>query len=209
MIPAIFLAAGASSRMGRTKALLPLPGGESFLARLTRTFTDAGADPVVCVAGFDADALRLEVERRQLPARLAVNPDPGRGQLSSLVTGLDAVAAQKPAAVLVVPVDLPLVTVTTVRQVISTWLSSGAPIVRPTRGGRHGHPVLLAARLFAEFRCADPSLGARAVIQRHLAEIVDVAVDDPGAFDDVDTPEEYERLIGLRTPHSSERAGTE
>ena len=85
---------------------------------------------------------------------------------------------------------------------IGAWSRSGAPVVRPSRGGRHGHPVLFDARVLAELRAADLSAGARAVVRAHAAESLDVEVDDPGAFEDIDTPEDYRRVfgIGLSTP---------
>jgi molybdenum cofactor cytidylyltransferase len=190
VVPALILAAGASSRMGRTKALLPLPDGLSFLARLDSTLRAAGVEDVVAVIGHDAAAIRAAAAGLRL--RLARNPDPSRGQLSSLLAGLDVLQA---GPVLVTPVDLPLVTPATVRLVIDAWLATGAPIVRPERDGRHGHPVIFAERILDELRRADLALGARPVIQAHREEIVDVRVDDEGAFEDIDTPEDYARLV--------------
>ena len=57
VIPAIVLAAGRSSRMGRAKALLPLGGGETFLTRIVGTFLDAGVDDVVIVVGHERDEI--------------------------------------------------------------------------------------------------------------------------------------------------------
>ncbi len=57
MIPALVLAAGRSSRMGRAKALLPLGDGETFLTRIVKTFIEAGVEDVVVVVGHDADAI--------------------------------------------------------------------------------------------------------------------------------------------------------
>jgi len=57
MIPAIVLAAGRSSRMGRAKAMLPLGSGDTFLTRIVRTLLDAGVDDVVVVVGHEAEAI--------------------------------------------------------------------------------------------------------------------------------------------------------
>src|SRR5919202_3697275 len=57
VIPAIVLAAGRSSRMGRAKASLPLGEGDTFLTRIVRTFLDAKVDDVIVVVGHDADAI--------------------------------------------------------------------------------------------------------------------------------------------------------
>lgn len=200
VLAGIILAAGASSRMGRVKALLPSGDGRTFLGRLAATFAEAAVDPVVVVAaGANVAPIAAAVRDAALPVSVVVNPEPGRGQLSSLVAGLDALAGRPVDAVVVTPVDHPLVSPGTVRRLIEAWRASAAPIVRPQHRGRHGHPVIFAAALFDELRAGDPSLGARAVVARHASLALDVPVVDPGAFDDIDTPDDYERLIGAPT----------
>ncbi|MDP7293902.1 MAG: hypothetical protein QGG24_01150, partial [Vicinamibacterales bacterium] len=70
------------------------------------------------------------------------------------------------------------------------------PIVRPASGDTHGHPVAFGRAMFDDLRGADETVGTKAVIRAHEASIVNVAIDDPGAFTDIDTPEDYARLIG-------------
>ena len=197
MIAGIVLAAGASSRMGRPKALLPAGEGLTFLQRLASTFATAGLDTVVAVVGNDAAAIEDHAARAALQARLVRNPRPERGQLSSLIAALDALEGLSLEAVAVLPVDLPLVSAATVAQVLTAWRSSSAPVARPVRAdGRHGHPVVFAARLFPELRAADLATGARQILRSHADEILDVPVSDEGAFEDIDTVADYERLIG-------------
>jgi len=196
MVGGIVLAAGASSRMGRTKALLPSGDGRTFLQRLVATLREGGAAEVAVVLGRDAAAIEDHAARAGVAARLATNPDPDRGQLSSLLAGLDALGDLPLEGVVVVPVDLPLVSAATVARVIEAC-RSGAAVARPVRGdGRHGHPVVFAARLFPELAAADLAVGARQVVRAHAAEIVEVPVADEGAFEDIDTRDDYERLIG-------------
>ena len=82
MIPAIVLAAGKSSRMGRPKAALPLAGGDTFITRIVRTLLDGGVDDVVVVVGHEGDAVAASFAASGLPARFVVNPEYDRGQLS-------------------------------------------------------------------------------------------------------------------------------
>jgi len=82
VIPAVVLAAGLSSRMGRPKAALPLGDDETFLTRIVRTFTDAGVDDVVVVVGHEADAVRAAFDRSGLAARFVHNAAFSSGQLS-------------------------------------------------------------------------------------------------------------------------------
>jgi molybdenum cofactor cytidylyltransferase len=81
VIPAIVLAAGRSSRMGRAKATLPLDDGDTFLTRIVRTFRDAGVDDVIVVVGHEADAIATSFAKSGLAARFVVNAAYDRGQL--------------------------------------------------------------------------------------------------------------------------------
>jgi molybdenum cofactor cytidylyltransferase len=198
MVRSIILAAGESTRMGEPKALLPDRAGRTFVTRVLHTFVAAGVPDVTIVTGSLHErivaAVAADAPRRAL-IRFARNPDPGRGQLSSLLTGLDAADAPGVAAVLVTLVDVPFVRPETVRTVIKVFERTLAPIVRPVRGDRHGHPVLFARRLFNELRRADPAQGAKAVLRAHAESVINVEVDDEGALLDVDTRAEYERVV--------------
>jgi len=199
VIPALVLAAGRSSRMGRPKATLPLDGSDTFLTRIVRTFLDAGVDDVVVVVGNDADAIAASFASSGLPARFVVNHDPDLGQLSSLVAGLGVVDRPGVAAALVTLVDVPLVSAATVRAVVDRYRATHAPVVRPTNGARHGHPLLVDRALFDAFRTADPSAGAKPIVRAHATPQGDLPIDDEGAFRDIDTRDEYEALISDRS----------
>jgi molybdenum cofactor cytidylyltransferase len=195
MIPALVLAAGRSSRMGRAKASLPLDGGDTFLTRIVRTFLQAEVDDLLVVLGHDADAIASTFFTANLPARIAINPDYDRGQLSSLLAGLSVVDRPGVIAVLVTLVDVPLVSAATVRAVVDHYRRTRAPIVRPTSGTRHGHPLIIDRSVFAALRAADPDSGAKPVVRAHASSLGDLAIADEGAFRDIDTAEEYASVI--------------
>ncbi len=184
--------------MGSPKALLKAPGGGTFVERIVRAFGDAGVSDLVIVTGADHAAIAEALDSDPPPVipRLARNPDPSRGQLSSLWVGMDAAVRPATEGLLVTLVDVPLVRSATVRQVIDVWQSTRAPIVRPAIGERHGHPVLFDRALFDELRNAPLDLGAKLVVRTHEREIVNVTVDDEGCLTDVDTPDDYRRLRG-------------
>jgi len=69
--------------------------------------------------------------------------------------------------------------------------------VRPAHGDQHGHPVIFDRAVFDALRHADPAIGAKAVVRERHADILNVPVDDRGAFIDVDTAEEYRAAITL------------
>jgi molybdenum cofactor cytidylyltransferase len=199
VIPAIVLAAGRSSRMGRAKATLPAGNGHTFLSRIVQTFLDAGVDDVIVVVGHDADAIAASFSESGLPARFVVNANYDRGQLSSLLAGLDVIDRPGVPAVLVTLVDVPLVSPSTVRAVVENYRRTHAPIVRPTSGARHGHPLLIDRSIFNALRAADPSTGAKPIVRAHATAAGDIAIDDEGAFIDIDTEEDYRTTIVTRS----------
>jgi len=195
VIPAVVLAAGLSTRMGRPKALLPVGGGgDTFLTRTVRTFLDAGVDDVVVVVGHEAEAIVSTFARSALPARFVHNAAFSRGQFSSMLAGLRAIDRPGVEAMLLTLVDVPLVQASTVRAVLERYRRTHPPIVRPTSGLRHGHPVLIDRSLFDALHRADPDAGAKSIVRAHASPDGDIPIDDEGAFLDVDTPEEYARL---------------
>jgi molybdenum cofactor cytidylyltransferase len=194
VIPAVILAAGLSTRMGRSKPLLRLKEGDTFVTRLVRSFTEAGVDDVVVVLGHEADAVAGTIIESGVAARLVVNEAYKTGQLSSVLRGLNAIDRPGVKAMLLTLVDVPLVSPSTIRAVIDRYKTTRAPIVRPVRGDEHGHPVLIDRSLFPLLRTADPATGAKPVVRAHVSAAGNVTVDDDGAFVDVDTLHEYLNL---------------
>lgn len=203
MIPAVVLAAGKSTRMGRPKALLPVgadrpddsAGPDTFLTRIVRSLHEAGVDDVIVVLGHDARAIEDRLRRSGLPAQVVLNPDYESGQLSSFLTGLRTAMRADPEAVLVTLVDVPLVSPSTIKAVVARYRERRPPVVRPVSGAAHGHPVLIDRSLFPLLERADPAQGVKPIIRAHVSTAGDVEVQDPDSFLDVDTPDEYAQLL--------------
>ncbi len=190
--------------MGTPKALLEA-GDMTFVARLVETLARGGCDPVVVVASAATGDVADEVARGD--ARLVVNPGGEGGQIGSLRAGLAYLAgsADPPAAVAFTPVDNPAVSPATVRALIAAWRASGGAntarasdagrpaIVLPRCGERRGHPVLADMAIVHEFHERGLPEGARTVVRRDPARVIEVEVADPGTVDDIDTPERYRR----------------
>jgi CTP:molybdopterin cytidylyltransferase MocA len=190
-IAAIVLGAGEGRRIGGPKALLPI-GGTTFLDYACRRFAEAGLS-VIAVLGAESERVRRET-RLPVGVCVVVNEAWHDGMLSSVWRGLDEAEAQGAGAVLLHPVDHPLVEPSTVARVAAA-LASGAAIAVPTWQGRRGHPGGFARTVYQEIRSASPNRGARAVLDTDPARIVSV-VGDPGCLAGVDTQQEYERLLG-------------
>ena len=196
IVPAIVLAAGRSSRMGRAKALLPTGRpGDTFVNRIVRTLREGGVDDVLVVVNADGQNITTALQREQPPPRLILNPQPKLGQLSSLQAGLRAIDHPGIGGLLVTLVDVPLIRASTVRALLDAHRSTRAPIVRPVRRGSHGHPVIFDRSVFKQLRHAPPDSSAKVIIKAHLREAVEVVVGEDGPFSDIDTPADYERVF--------------
>jgi molybdenum cofactor cytidylyltransferase len=192
----VVLAGGDSRRMGRPKAALDYRG-RTFLACAVEALAGGGAAPIVVVAGRAREAIAAA-----LPPAVAVtlleNPDPDRGQLSSLKIALPHLAsrATPPAGVVVALVDHPAVAPETVAALVAA-IRQGAPAVSiavPSQAGRRGHPVAFAGCVLEELLATPDELGASAVVRRSPERVRTVEVADPGVLLDIDTPDDLARL---------------
>ncbi|HYW37606.1 MAG TPA: nucleotidyltransferase family protein [Terriglobales bacterium] len=193
----VILAAGESSRMGRDKALLPWPPSsvdDTFLSAAIRLFF-SHVDVVLVVAGKNEAALAPIVYANG--ASLVVNPDPARGQFSSLRVGLQEVLNRGRDAAMVTLVDRPPVRMETIATLESAFERATAQrkwAVIPEYQGSHGHPILLGREMMEAFLRAPETSDAREVEHAHQTEIQYVPVDDPLVAVNVDTPEQYAAL---------------
>ena len=184
--------------MGRSKALLPCSPtpGDTFLNRIIASMRAGGVEDVL-VIGRPGDAALIEaVEQPGLAARFIANPDHDRGQLTSIVAGLNAVDHPGVSGLLIMPVDMPLVQPSTFNKVLEAFAAHPSSIVRAVCGGRHGHPVIFDRGSFRALRHADTAVGAKAVLVAHADRILDLEVDDGGVLKDVDSREDYAAVFG-------------
>ena len=186
----LLLAAGASTRMGRPKQLLPYHG-RTLLRHAAETAVVAGCTPIVLVTGALHDELLAEIVG--LPILAVHNPDWETGMASSIRAGLTAVAAAAPRAVLVMLTDQPLVTPELLRQLIVQQQATQAPIVAAAYGETLGVPAIFDKSLLPELLKLQGAQGAGRLIARLGAAVGQVAF--PAGLLDVDTPAQYTALL--------------
>jgi molybdenum cofactor cytidylyltransferase len=201
----VILAAGESSRMGRDKALLPwppLPQGQQFSKE---TFLSAAigslalsTDFVVVVAGKNESVVSPVIFSNG--ASIVVNPDPSRGQFSSLQVGLQEVLARGRDAAIVTLVDRPPASRATVQMLREAFESAAENTwaVVPEFDGKHGHPYVIGREMIEAFLRAQPTGNAREIEHQHHDRIRYIPVDDRFVALNINTPEEYAALTENR-----------
>jgi molybdenum cofactor cytidylyltransferase len=188
----LILSAGASSRMGRDKALLPWRDG-TFLSAAIRALQSA-TELVIVVAGVNVPSLEPIVNSNA--AFMAVNPDPQQGQFSSLQVGLQDILNRGRDGAIVTLVDRPPADPETIQMLKASFLLSdeGVWAVVPEYGGRHGHPFVIGREMIEAFLRAPVHSSARDVEHANQEHIRYVPVNDPLVAANVDTPEDFEKL---------------
>ncbi len=177
--------------MGKQKLLLDV-GGAPMLERVLAIFRSSKVKRIVVVLGEDEQAVRGAV--RFGSERIVVNADPSEGMSSSLRAGIRAVSGEADAAMIALA-DQPFVMPETIDRMIESHVRNGAVIVAPFYGGRRGNPVLFARSMFPSLMRTKGDEGAKSLIEANHAKVLRVDVDDAGTVADVDTREDYERLV--------------
>lgn len=193
MIAAVVLSAGESSRMGRPKALLPIDG-QTFIERIVSVLKECHVGRVIVVLGHDADELTRRIAN--LPVEILVNRDYRHGQLSSLQVAVRHLRADDRCdGMLVHLVDHPYISKKLVDVMVQRFYESKMSIVVPRFRGKRGHPVIFSRQLFGELLDAPMDQGAKAVVNAHRGETLEMDTEDEGITLDIDTPELYRQHI--------------
>jgi molybdenum cofactor cytidylyltransferase len=193
MIVAVILSAGESSRMGRPKALLPVDG-QTFIERIVGALARTRVGKIIVILGHDAETLKRRLEH--LAVAILVNADYKSGQLSSLQTAVRRLQSDRECdGMLVHLVDHPYISSTLVDTMIERFYESNKLIVVPRYQGKRGHPVIFSRQLFAELLSAPLDQGAKAVVNAHRDETLEIETDDAGIAVDIDTPELYRQHV--------------
>lgn len=188
-LAAVVLAAGLSRRMKSEKILLPF-GSSTVLETILATLGVAGVEEVVCVLRPDLpDATR---RARAAGARVVWNAKPEEDMLLSIRMGLQAVSP-KASAVFIWPADCPAVSPQTVKLLARS--ADPTLVLIPAYRSRRGHPALLGRDLIPAVDGIPPREGLRHLWRTRAEAVTEIAVDDPGVLQNLDTPEAYRAAI--------------
>ena len=164
-----------------------------FLTRILRIAQRAGLAKPTLILGKAADEIRSRING--WPAIVRINPNPDRGQLSSIQLGLSSLDLSAQAG-MIWPVDQPAVSENLVRSLTEFFNRSEALIAFPKHGDRRGHPAIFHRTVFHEFMKAPLTKGPKAILLRHEQHTIVLPTDEKAAVQDIDTPSDYEDLTG-------------
>lgn len=190
-ITGIILAAGTGSRMGQTKQLLPF-GATTMLGQVVQTARTSNLDPLIVVLGHAAAEIQENTDLSG--TQVVINHRFGEGQATSLQAGLSAIQRSCSGAMFLLA-DQPLIDHQIVNALIRAWQTCDRQIMIPLCNGIRGNPVIVGRDLFNELSRISGDHGARALFDAHRDKIEKIEIGTAAILTDVDTKEEYRRLI--------------
>ena len=193
-VSGILLSAGESKRMGQPKALLKF-GERSNIENLLDEYLSSQLDKVIVVTGFNGESLKKFIEKKTKDKKLKVviNEHYNLGMFSSIQKGIAEISR---GGILIGIVDNPFTNSTVIDELIENF--SGGKIVIPDYHGKGGHPVIIPFSLREEILNANPEkTSLKDVFSCHLDMIKRIKFEDQTITFDMDTVEDYNRLLPL------------
>jgi len=193
----VILAAGASSRMGRPKLLLPWQD-TTVIGHIILQWQELGASQIVIVHRPNDAPLLGELDRLNFPGQNRVeNPQPERGMFSSILcaAGWNGWGAEIRSRAIVLG-DQPHLRFDTLRSLLEFHALHSDAICQPLFGGHERHPVILPHGVFDALK-ASKAETLKDFLKLNSCPAVQYPVEDCGLALDMDTPEDYKRIKDL------------
>lgn len=188
----VILAAGSSSRMGRSKQLLDIQG-EPLLKRAAKVALNIREGPVIVVLGANEPAHRDVIS--ELPLHIISNHFWKTGMGSSIKTGLNYLVQVAPEAkgVIIMVCDQPALSQQHLEKMIRQFKSGKKPIVASAYADSNGVPVLFSRVFFSNLLLLSDDQGAKKIVQQFPKEVD--KVDFPNGSIDLDTEDDYQNYL--------------
>jgi len=193
-VSGVLLSAGESKRMGQPKALLKF-GERSNIENLLDEYLSSQLDKVIVVTGFNGESLKKFIEKKTKDKKLKVviNEHYNLGMFSSIQKGIAEISR---GGILIGIVDNPFTNSIVIDELIENF--NGGEIVIPDYHGKGGHPVIIPFSLREEILNANPEkTSLKDVFSCHLDMIKRIKFEDQTITFDMDTDEDYNRLLSL------------
>jgi molybdenum cofactor cytidylyltransferase len=191
-VGAVILAAGQSQRMGRPKLLLPWGKSSTIIRQVCQQVLACRPYETIVVTGELKDAIQAQIA--DLPVRVIHNPFAAEGEmLSSLQVGLQTIWRTSDAC-LVVLGDQPTIEQDVITQVLLAYARGYGQIVVPIYRKRRGHPLIIDRSFWQAIMELPQGAAPRDMLRANQHALYELPVNTPSVLDDIDTPEDYNRI---------------
>lgn len=197
----IVLAAGTSSRFGKPKQLLRIQG-RTLLEIVVDAALGSQLEQVVVVLGHVFNQSSQALSRQKGDPRLTIveNPDFLKGMSGSLHAGLIKVRHVFPSVMFLLA-DQPLITSERIDLLLKHYWTSNQEICVPCRRGQRGNPAIFSRRFYDRIFDIQGDVGARAIIDSHPDQVLQLESDDSAFFSDIDMQQDFDKLTDLILAH--------
>jgi len=190
-ITAILLAAGSSTRMGKTNKLL-LPFGESLMIQLRLTqIQNADIDELIVVLGHEAEKVKAHLPKG---VSTVFNDQHLKGMTSSIQAGVKATNPMHQGFMICLA-DQVLMQTLDYNHIITAWgtafVKNPNLIAVPTFENRKGNPVIFSSNYrqpILEHQMPD---GCKEIVRENRQHVEQVMMLNDRILKDVDTMDEY------------------
>jgi len=195
-VSGIILAAGSSSRMGRLKQLMPF-GKTTLLGQVVQNACSSALHEIIVVLGYRAEKIESAIDFSG--TKVVRNTAYPKGHSTSLIKGLETVSSPCDAALFLLG-DQPLIHASIIDILIEASNTSSAQIIVPHYNGLRGNPVLITRSLFPRLEALTGDTGPRVLFKEFKDRLLKVPVFDNAILMDVDTMDDYDKLLTNHTP---------
>ncbi len=198
-IAVLLLAAGESKRMGSVKQEMPY-NGTPLVRHTAQTILECEPVQTIVVVGHRCEAVTALLD--ELDLLIVHNPNYKKGRMSSVAAGFRAISAECDG-VMVCLADQPLIRVADLRFIADEFTKKRNDfIVVPTYNGKRGNPIVAPHAMLRDIEDGELNLGCRRLIENNPQRVTTVAMDSDRVLTDVDTPDDYRRVVGAVAPES-------
>ena len=196
MISAVILAAGESRRMGKQNKLLLPVGGEALLVKFVKSVCDSDVDQVLVVIGHEAEKIKMELNNFSLS--FVYNPNFSEGMTTSIKSGVKDVSPDCDGF-LICLADMPFINTPEINKLIHAYVRNRKKenrlIIVPVFQGNRGNPVLFSCEFRNDILEHKKESGCKEIIMNNSESVKEIEMDDDNILLDVDTHEDYQRVI--------------
>jgi molybdenum cofactor cytidylyltransferase len=191
MVSAVILASGYGKRMGRNKLLMPFKG-KPLVEHVIDEVLKCDFNDVILVAR-EEEVIELGKNK---DLKIIINKEAHKGQSQSVKLGvLNSCEAE---AYMFFTGDQPFINKELIEKLITNFTQNKDFIIVPRHEGGRGNPVIFPGKFKEELLNLEGDQGGRVIIQKYIDKVHFVDIEEKDLFLDIDTPEDYEKLINIK-----------